>query len=136
MTTSHGGALSIRAGALLGAVAVLVAGCAAAHSGIGPRVGRAGDAQGAIAARTSGRILPYRPGGTAGPGSASHGSGSRPARAPALCVSPVGGPVVYRTGDASGSLGAVPMCLCCSSFTVYLSKAPTASAKVAWFVVN
>jgi len=118
MTTSPGRGLSIRAGALLGAVAVLIAGCAAA-GGSGSRADRAGGARDAIAAhriaaRSSGRVVAQR---AAGLGSVEQRSGSRSARAASrvLCAPPVGDPVGYRAGGAPGSPVpvAVPVCPRC-----------------------
>src|SRR5215472_10537232 len=97
MTTSHVRAVSGRTGALLGAIAVLVTGCAAAGGGSGPRASRAGGTQDTVAASPSGHIAAHRAAGTTGPGSVRHGSGSRIAWAPTLprCAHPVGHPVVY-----------------------------------------
>ena len=81
MTTSPGRGLSIRAGVLLGAIAVLAAGCTAAYRGNPPRAERAGAAHVVTAARSSGRGFAHRSGGTAGPG-----SGFRPAQAPSLAA--------------------------------------------------
>jgi hypothetical protein len=115
MTTSPGGGLSMRAGALLGAIAVLTAGCTAAYPGSPPRAGRAGAAHAVTAARSSGRGFAHPSGGTAGPRSGRHGRGFKTAQAPSLarCAPPIGDPVVHRAGTAPGSRAALPMCLCC-----------------------
>jgi hypothetical protein len=104
MTRSHVRALSGRAGALLGAIAVLVTGCAAAGGGSGPQAGQSGAAQ--AAARSSGHIAAHRAAGTTRPG----GSESRIARDRQLprCVFYAGRPVAV-----SGSPVAVPRCQCC-----------------------
>jgi hypothetical protein len=114
MTTSPGRGLSIRAGALLGAVAVLVAGCAAG-GGSGSRADRAGGAPDAIAdhrtaARSSGPVAAHR---AAGLGRVRQRSGSRSARAasPVPCALPVGDPV--GAGGAPGSPVAVQVCQRC-----------------------
>jgi len=101
MTASHVRARSRRAGALFGAIAVLVAGCAAAGGGSGPWADRAGAARHSVAASP--------------PGSVEHGSGSGIAGASSLtpCAPPLGDPVVNRAGAASRLRAAVPACLCC-----------------------
>lgn len=115
MTTSPGRGLSMRAGALLGAIAVLTAGCTAAYPGSPPRASRPGAAHAVAAARSSGRGFAHRSGGTAGPGSTRHGHGFRPAPALSLarCAPPISDPGVHRAGAAPGSRAAVAMCLCC-----------------------
>jgi hypothetical protein len=114
MTTSPGRCLSIRAGALLGAIAVLIAGCTAAYRGSPPRAGRAGAAHAMTAARSSGRGFAHRSGGTARTGNTRHASGFKTAQAPSLarCAPPIGDPA-GRAGAAPGSRAAVPLCLCC-----------------------
>jgi hypothetical protein len=113
MTAWHLWARSRQAGALLGAVAVLVAGCTAAGAS-GARAGRAGPARHSIAASPPGRVI-HRIAGTAGPGSAGHGSrpGTAGASSLAPCAPPLGGPGVGRAGAASRLPVAVPACLCC-----------------------
>ena len=115
MTTSHVRALSGRAGALLGAIAIVVTGCTATGAGSGPRSGRAGAAQDAVAASPSGHSFAHRTAGTTGPRSVRHGSRSRIAWDPSLsqCALAAGHPVMYPAGPASRSPVAVPMCPCC-----------------------
>src|SRR5215467_9666351 len=62
MNASHTRTRSRGAGALLGAVAVLVAGCTAAGGGSGPRAGQAGAAPGAVTASPSGHSFAHRTG--------------------------------------------------------------------------
>ena len=115
MTAWHVRARSRRAGALLGAIAVLVAGCTAAGGGSGPRADRAGAARHSVAASPPGRVFAHRIAGTAAPGRARHGSGPGIAGASSLaqCAPPLGDPMVNRAGAASRLRVAVPACLCC-----------------------
>jgi len=108
-------ARSRRAGALLAAVAVLLAGCTTAGGGSGLRAGQAGPARHPAAASLPGHVAAHRIAGTAGPGGVQHGSGPGIAGASslALCAPPLGGPVVNRAGAASRLRMAVPACLCC-----------------------
>jgi hypothetical protein len=105
---------SQRAGALLGAVAVLIAGCTAAGGGSGPRAGPAGSARHSVAASSPGRAA-HPIAGTPGPGSITHGSRQKIAGASSLaqCAPPLGDPVANRAGAASRLRVAVPACLCC-----------------------
>lgn len=114
MTSSHVRALTGRAGALLGAIAVLITGCTAAGGGSGPRADRADAAHDAVATRPPGHIVAHRAARTTGPGGFRHGGGARIAWATPLsqCAHPVGHQMVYPAG-ASRSPVAVPMCLCC-----------------------
>jgi len=114
MTALPARARSRRVGALLGAVAVLVAGCATAGGGGGPQAGRAGPARHLAPASPPGRVVAHRIAGTPGPGSVKHGSGPRIAGAPSLaCAPPMAAPAVTRAGAASGPRVAVQGCLCC-----------------------
>jgi hypothetical protein len=115
MAAWHARARSRRAGALLGAIAVLVAGCTVAGGGSGPRADRAGAARHSVAASPRGRVFAHRTAGTPGHGRARHGSGPRIAGAssPAQCAPPLGDPMVNRVGAASRLRAAVPACLCC-----------------------
>ena len=94
-----------RAGALLGAVAVLVAGCTAAGGG----------ARHSVAASQPGRVVAHRIAGTPGPGRITRGSGPRMAGASPLaqCAPPLGDPVVNRAGAGPRLRVAGPVCLCC-----------------------
>lgn len=105
-------ARSRQACALLGAVAVLVAGCTAAGGGSTPRADRAGPAGHLVAAGRPGRVVT---GTAAGRSRVTHGSGPRMAGASsmALCVPPLGGPAVGRAVAASRLRVAVQACLCC-----------------------
>jgi hypothetical protein len=106
-------ARSQRVGALLGAVAVLVAGCTTAGGGSSLRAGRAGSAQHLVAESPHGRVGHWIA-GTPGPGSVKHGGGPKIAGASSLaCAPPLGGPAVNRAGAAPGLRVAVPACLCC-----------------------
>ena len=115
MTTSPGRGLSIQAGALLGAIAVLTAGCTAAYRGSPPPASRPGAAHGVIAARSSGRGFAHGNDGTAGRGSARHESGFQTVQAPpwARCALPISDPVAHRVAAPPGSRAAAAMCLCC-----------------------
>jgi hypothetical protein len=116
MTTSRVRVLSRRAGGLLGAVAVLAAGCAPAAGGVsGPRPGRAGTAQAAVAAAASSHSFAHRAARTTGPGSVRHSSGARIVGPPPLfwCEPAVGHPVASPVSAASGSRLVVPVCPCC-----------------------
>ena len=115
MVAWHARARSRRAGALLGAIAVLVAGCTAAGGGGGPRADRAGAARHSVAASPRGRVFAHRTAGTPGHGCARHGSGPRIGGASSLaqCAPPLADPMVNRAGVASRLRVAVPACLCC-----------------------
>jgi hypothetical protein len=118
MTTSQIRAPSKRAGALLGAIAILVTGCMAPGAGGGPRSGRAGAAPDTIATSPSGHSLPYRITGTTrttGPRGVRHATGPMVARASPLsgCAVTAGHPVMYSAGPASRSPVALPICPCC-----------------------
>jgi hypothetical protein len=105
MTASHVRALSGRAGALLGAVALLVLGCTTACAGSGPRPGQAAGAHETAVASSSSRLA-HRIAATTGPSSVRHASGSRIARPPSLqCAYSPGHPVAHR---------AAPVCACCN----------------------
>jgi hypothetical protein len=107
MATSHVRAPLGRAGALLGAIAVLVTGCAAA--GGGPQAGQTGAAQ--AAPRSSGHTAAHRAAVTTRPGGVRHGSESRTAwnRPLPQCAYSAGRPVV--AGPRSPV--AEPRCPCC-----------------------
>src|SRR5260221_11438601 len=111
MTTLHVRALSRRAGALLGAVAVLAAGCAAAGGGSGPGAGRAGAAQGAVAARASSRSFAHRTAQTTGPGSVRHSSAATITGPLPLfqCEHAMGHPVVSPVSAASRPRLGIPV---------------------------
>ena len=114
MTALPARARSRRVGALLGAVAVLVAGCATAGGGGGPQAGRAGPARHLAPASPPGRVVAHRIAGTGGPGGVKPGSGPRIAGDSVLaCAPPLGAPVVNQVGAASRLRVAVPACLCC-----------------------
>jgi hypothetical protein len=115
MTAWHARPRSRRAGALVGAIAVLVAGCTAAGGGSGPRADRAGAARHSVAVSPPGRVFAHRIAGTPGPGSVKHGGGPGIAGAWSLapCAPPLGGPGVNRAGAASRLRVAAPACLCC-----------------------
>jgi hypothetical protein len=117
MTAWHARARSRRAGALLGAIAVLVAGCTAAGGGGGPGADRAAAARHSVAASPRGRVFAHRTAGTPAHGRSRHGSGPRMRRALSLaqCAPPLGDPMVDRAGTATASRMrvAVPACLCC-----------------------
>jgi hypothetical protein len=110
MTASHVWARSRRAGALFGAIAVLVAGCTAG-GGSTPRANRA---RHSVAASPPGRVF-HRIVTTPRPGSGKQGSGPGTARASSLapCAPPVGDPVVNRAGAASRLRVPVLACFCC-----------------------
>jgi hypothetical protein len=114
MTASHLRARSRRAGALLGAVAVLVAGCTASGGGSGARADRAAPARHLVAASPPARVL-HGIATTPGPGSVEHGSGPGIAGVSpvAPCAPALGDPVTYRAGAASRPRVAVPACPCC-----------------------
>jgi hypothetical protein len=111
MTGWHLRAQSRRAGALLGAVAVLVAGCTAAGGGSGPRADRAGAARHFVAASPPAAFSPTGPPRGADPAASStaagRGFGGAPARA--ACAPPLGN----RPSDASRLRVAVRACWCC-----------------------
>jgi hypothetical protein len=116
MTASHVRALSRQAGALLGAIALLVTGCTAAGAVADPRSGWAGAAQDAAAASPSGHSS-ARP--AAGHRSVRRGSGPGIARVPSLsrCAFAAGQPVMYPAGPASRAPVAAPTrrwCLWCA----------------------
>ena len=113
MTASHTRVLSRRAGALLGAITVLAAGCTAAGGGSGPRADQAGAAPGTVAASPSGHSFAHRTGGTTGPG-VRHGGGSRiaPARSLPPCAYTAGHPVATPGGAAPSSPVAIAVCWC------------------------
>jgi hypothetical protein len=115
MTASRVRALSRRAGALLGAVAVLAAGCAPAAGRSGPGAGRAGTAQATVAATASSRSFARRAARTTGPGSVKHSSGARIAGPPPpfWCEPAMGHPVASPASAAPGSRLVVPVCPCC-----------------------
>jgi hypothetical protein len=115
MTAWHLRARSRRTGALLGAIAVLVAGCTTTGGGSGPRADRAGAAGHSVAASPPGRVFAHRIAGIPGPGAVKHGSGPGIAGASSLapCAPPLGGPAVNGAGAASRLRVAVPACLCC-----------------------
>ena len=115
MTAWPAWARSRRVGALLGAVAVLVAGCTTAGGGSGLPADRAGPARHPVVASPPGRVVAHRIAGTPGPGSVKHGSGPRIAGASSLasCAPPLGAPVVNGAGATSRLRVAVPACLCC-----------------------
>jgi len=104
---------SQRAGALLGTVAVLAAGCTAG-GGSGALTNRAGPARHSVAS-PPGRVFAHPATTTPGPGSVKRASGPRIARAWSLvpCAPPLGDPVTYRAGAASRLPVATPACLCC-----------------------
>lgn len=115
MTAWHVRARSRRAGALLAAIAVLVAGCTAADGGSGPRADRAGTARHYVAANPPGRIFAHGIAGTPGPRSVKHGGGSKIGRASAgaPCAAALGAPIANRASAACRPRVAVPACLCC-----------------------
>jgi hypothetical protein len=84
MTTAHTRALSRLAGALLGAITLLAAGCSAAGGGGGPRADPAVAAHDAVAVSPSGRAFGGRAPAVTGPISGRPGSGSRIAWVPSL----------------------------------------------------
>src|SRR5215472_4599107 len=98
MTAWPAWARSRPAGALVGAVAILLAGCASAGGDTTPRAGQAGPVRHSAPASRPGRVVAHRIAGTPGPGSTTHGSGPRIATA--LCAPPLGDPVVNRAGAA------------------------------------
>jgi hypothetical protein len=104
-------AQSRQVGALLGAVAVLIAGCTTAGESSGLR---ASPARHSVAASPAGRVVGPRIAGTPGPGGVKHGSGLRIAGAPRLaCAPPLGAPGVDRPVAGSGLRVAASACLCC-----------------------
>src|SRR5258708_31714803 len=111
MTSWHVRAQSSGAGALLGAVAVLAAGCGAAGGGSGPGAGRAGAAQGAVAARASSRSFAHRTAQTTGPGSVRHSSAATITGPLPLfqCEHAMGHPVVSPVSAASRSRLVIPV---------------------------
>jgi len=115
MSTSQVRALARRAGALLGAVAVLAAGCATPRAGSGPRAGRAEAAVAASASSASSHGVAHRTARTTGPGVVRHSSRTRIAGPRTLfrCAPAVGHPVVSPVSAASGSRLVVPVCSCC-----------------------
>jgi hypothetical protein len=115
MTTSHIRAPSKRAGALLGAIAILLTGCMAPGAGSAPRSGRAGAAPDAVATSPSGHSFAHRTTGTTGTSSVRHGRAPTVARASPLsaCALAAGRPVTYAASPASRAPVALPICLCC-----------------------
>ena len=104
MTSAHARAISRLAGALIGALTLLAAGCSTADGGGGPRADPAVAAHDAVAVSPSGRASGgYAPAAT-GPISGRPGSGSRIAWAPSLpqCSYAAGTPAPGGTGTASG----------------------------------
>lgn len=116
MTASHVRALSRGTGALLGAIAVLVAGCTAAGGGSGSASGQAADARHSAAVSRPGQVPAHRTAGSIRPASVKQGGGPGIARASSLipCAPPLGIPVAYGAGVKSGSPAAAPTCLCCA----------------------
>ena len=114
MTALHVRAISRRAGALLGAVAVLTAGCAAA-GGSGPRAGRAGTAQDAVAARASSHRAAHRTARTTEPGSVRRSNGTAITGPLPLfqCEHPMSHPAVTPASAASRPRLVMPVCPCC-----------------------
>lgn len=115
MMTSRIRAPSRRAGALLGAIAILLTGCMAPGAGSGPRSGRAGAASDTVVTGPSGHSFAHRATGTTGPRGVSHGRGPTVARASSLsaCALAAGHPVSYSAGPASRAPVALPICPCC-----------------------
>lgn len=115
MTAWPAWARSRPAGALVGAVAILLAGCASAGGDSTPRAGQAGPVRHSAAASRPGRVVAHRIAGTPEPGGITHGSGpgSAGASSLALCALPLGDPVVNRAGAAPRLRVAVPACVCC-----------------------
>jgi hypothetical protein len=103
MTTAHARALSRLAGALLGAITLLAAGCSAAGGGGGPPASPAVAAHDAVAVSPSGRAIAGRAPAATGPISGRPGRGSRIAWAPSLprCSYAAGTPAPGGTGAAS-----------------------------------
>lgn len=120
MTTSHARALSARAGALLGAIAVLLAGCTAAGGSSGTRAAQAATAGGPVAASPAGRAVAPSTAEAPGTGRVRHGSGPGIARglSPAMCSSggrPSGVPGGRRAqlADRGTGVPVLPLvCLC------------------------
>lgn len=98
-------ARSRRAGALLGAAAILVAGCTAAG----------GSARHSVAASRPGHVGAHPIAGTPGPGRIARGSrpGMAGASSLAQCAPPLGDPVAGRAGAAPRLRVAEPGYLCC-----------------------
>jgi len=115
MTASPARPRSRLAGALLGTVVVLLAGCTAAGGASTPRADPPGPARHSVAASRHGRVVAPRTAGTPAPGRVTHGSRPKIAGASpsAQCAPPVGDPMVGRAGTVSGPRVAVPACLCC-----------------------
>ena len=115
MTASPARPRSRLAGALLGTVVVLLAGCTAAGGASTPRAEPPGPARHSVAASRHGRVVAPRTAGTPAPGRVTHGSRPKIAGASPLaqCAPPVGDPVVGRAGAVSRPRVAVPACLCC-----------------------
>ena len=110
MTAWRVRAQSRRVGALLGAVAVLLAGCMTAGEGSAPR---AGPARHPAAPSPPARVAGHRIAGAPRPGGVKHGGGPRIAGAPSLaCAPPMGVPVVHRPVAVSRLRVAAPACLC------------------------
>jgi len=104
MTSAHARAISRLAGALIGALTLLAAGCSTAGGGGGPRADRAVAAHDAVAVSPSGRVSGGHAPAAIGPISGRPGSGSRMAWAPSLpqCSYAAGTPAPGGTGTASG----------------------------------
>jgi hypothetical protein len=103
-----------RAGALLGAVAVLVGGCTTVGGGSGQQAHRAGPARHSVAASPPSRVVAHRIAGTPVPDSVNHDSGPRIGGVPSVaCAPPLGAPVVNLAGAAYRLRVTVPACLCC-----------------------
>ena len=113
MKRSHVRALSARAGALLGAIAVLVTGCAAAGGGSGPLPDRTGAAK--VAARSSGHGAAPRAAGITRTDGARNDSGSRIAWEPPLsqCAYSAGRPLVAVSGSPV-AIPRYPSCRWCA----------------------
>ena len=104
MTSAHARAISRLAGALIGALTLLAAGCSTAGGGGGPRADPAVAAHDAVAVSPSGRASGGHAPAATGPISGRPGSGSRMAWAPSLpqCSYAAGTPAPGGTGTASG----------------------------------
>ena len=104
MTSAHARAISRLAGALIGALTLLAAGCSAAGGGGGPRADPAVAAHDAVAVSPSGRAFGGHAPTATGPISGRPGSGSRIAWTPSLprCSYAAGTPAPGGTGAASG----------------------------------
>jgi len=103
------------AGAMLGAVAILLAGCTTAGGGSTPTAGPAGPGRHSVAASPPGRVVTHRSAGTPGSGRVTHRRGPKIAGASSLaqCAPPLGDPGMGRAGTASRPRVVAPACLCC-----------------------